>query len=91
MKYTSRTPTGFSLTQGFSSDQNDNPIKKNKRVGDTNMITALLKCGSPYKLTLKQYKFLMIRQARETMNQNQRMWIEIMFDNLTNIIRLSNI
>jgi hypothetical protein len=82
MKYTKRTPTGFSLTQGFSSDQNDNPIKKNKRVGDIKMITALLKCGSPYKLTLKQYKFLMIRQARETMNQNQRMWIELMYEKL---------
>ena len=85
MKYKNRMPSEFTLTEGFSSDQNDNPIRSKKRVLDVKMITELLKCKSPYKLNLKQYKFLMIRQARETMNQNQRMWIIAMHERLTSI------
>ena len=62
----------------LASDGTVSSIKK--RVKDHNMITDMLRVGSKYKLGLKQYKFLMIRQARETIQPYQRDMITNMYN-----------
>ena len=90
MKYKARESSGY-ITSVYTTDSSDTSISRKKRVRDTMIIKSLLTVKSPLKLKLKEYRFLMKCQARDTMTSNQRMWLEVLFDNLTNIIRLSNI
>ena len=57
-------------------DKKGNVISRKKRVNDTKMIDALLSYKSKLKLTLKQYRFLMMMRVKDTCTPKQRNWIE---------------
>ena len=76
MKYKARERSGYNTNNHLTTDSSDNSISRKKRVRDDMIIKALLTVKSPLKLTLKQYRFLMQSQARDTITSNQREWLE---------------
>ena len=74
--------TSFITGGHLTTDGKDDSIMRKKRVLDEKMIKELLTVKSPLKLTLKQFRFLLRRQARDTMTHNQRMWITYIYEDL---------
>ena len=72
----------------LSSDGKVTSLKK--RVKDEEMIKDMLRVGSPYKLGLKQYKFLMRKQARQTVQPIEREWITEMHKAYNKAIKSKN-
>jgi len=56
-----------------------NVISRKKRVNDTKMIDALLSYKSKLKLTLKQYRFLMMMRAKDNCSESQREWLKELY------------
>ena len=67
-------------------DKKGNVISIKKRVLDISNINTLLKAGSSFKLTLKQYRFLKMMETSEVVSYKQREWIDGMMDSYNNKI-----
>jgi len=60
-------------------DSKGNLISRKKRKSDTKIIEELLSSKSKLKLTLKQYRFLMMMRAKDNCSENQREWLKELY------------
>ena len=60
-------------------DNKGNLISRKKRVNDTKIIEELLSSKSKLKLTLKQYRFLMMMRTKENCSEKQREWLKQLY------------
>ena len=60
-------------------DNKGNLISRKKRVNDTKIIEELLSSKSKLKLTLKQYRFLMMMRTKENCSEKQREWLKELY------------